>query len=50
MRVLAIFRPISPKVENNKVNTLQDKLLFSFRMYDIDGDGQISKVRIPLMK
>ena len=46
--MLAIFRPISPKEENNKVNSLQDKLLFSFRMYDIDGDGQISKVKISL--
>ena len=42
--MLAHFRPISNKQGRLKLNTKRDKLIFSFRMYDLDGDGQISKV------
>ena len=44
--MLAHFRPISNKQGRLKLNTKRDKLIFSFRMYDLDGDGQISKVSI----
>ena len=44
MRILAIFQPLHRRRTNNKLNTKKNKLLFSFRMYDLDGDGEISKV------
>jgi hypothetical protein len=43
MRILAIFQPLHRRRDNNKLNTKKNKLLFSFRMYDLDGDGEISK-------
>jgi hypothetical protein len=42
--VLAYFRPVSNRDSKNKKNTKKNKLLFSFRMYDLDGDGEISVV------
>ena len=42
--MLALFQPVSKKEERNKMNSKKDKLMFSFRMYDLDGDGEISKV------
>ena len=43
VHVLAHFMPISKK-SNNSLNSKREKLIFSFKMYDLDGDGQISKV------
>merc|ERR1712083_910977 len=40
--VLSFFRPVSKKSWKNLKNTKKDKLMFSFRMYDLDGDGSIS--------
>ena len=45
VKVLAFFRPVSKNNAKNKMNTKRDKLLFSFRMYDLDGDGAITVVR-----
>ena len=44
IRILAIFQPLHRRRANNKLNTKTNKLLFSFRMYDLDADGEISKV------
>ena len=45
VRVLAHFRPIKKNAEKNKLNTRMEKLHFAFRMYDLDGDDKISKVK-----
>merc|ERR1711874_919179 len=42
VNVLSFFRPVSKKSRKNLKNTKKDKLMFSFRMYDLDGDGSIS--------
>lgn len=42
VNVLSYFRPVSKKTWKNLKNTKKDKLMFSFRMYDLDGDGSIS--------
>ena len=44
VNVLSYFRPVSKKTWKNLKNTKKDKLMFSFRMYDLDGDGSISVV------
>ena len=46
VQILAIFQPLHRKRAENKLNTQKNKLMFSFRMYDLDGDGEISKVRL----
>ena len=46
VNVLSFFRPVSKKSWKNLKNTKKDKLMFSFRMYDLDGDGSISVVSI----
>lgn len=43
INVLARFRPTKVKTNKNKLNTREEKLRFAFRMYDLDGDNQISK-------
>merc|ERR1712110_987438 len=43
VRVLAHFRPIKKNAEKNKMNSRTEKLRFAFRMYDLDGDDNISK-------
>merc|ERR1712226_199199 len=40
--VLSFFRPLSRTKAKNKTNSKENKLLFSFRMYDLDGDGSIT--------
>lgn len=44
VNVLSFFRPVSRKSWKNLKNTKKDKLMFSFRMYDLDNDGSISVV------
>merc|ERR1712032_1705396 len=39
VNVLSFFRPVSRK---SLKNMKKDKLMFSFRMYDLDNDGSIS--------
>lgn len=43
MRVLARFRPTKSSQEKNKLNTRDEKLMFAFKMYDLDGDDKISR-------
>jgi len=43
MRVLARFKPVKKDAEKNKLNDRQEKLRFAFKMYDVDGDGKISR-------
>ena len=42
VKVLSFFRPVDKKHSTNTMNTKREKLLFSFRMYDLDGDGEIN--------
>lgn len=42
VRTLAHFRPYEPSKEN-PLNTREKKLQFTFKIYDLDNDGKISK-------
>ncbi|XP_033106361.1 calcineurin B homologous protein 1-like [Anneissia japonica] len=43
MKTLAIFRPIKKSDSEAAVNSVESKLKFAFRMYDLDSDDKISK-------
>jgi len=52
IRTLAIFRPLTPSETKDSdagasfVNSKKEKLRFSFRMYDIDGNGTIQEQEV----
>ena len=52
VKTLAIFRPMSEKELRDSdtgadfINSKKEKLRFSFRMYDIDGNGEIQEGEI----
>ena len=48
--ILFLARPIKKERVEPRLNSRMEKLHFAFRMYDLDGDDKISKVKITTIR
>ena len=47
-KIICFARPIKKERVEPRLNSRMEKLHFAFRMYDLDGDDKISKVKITI--